>query len=388
MFRRKISHRLKIGRFLGIDLFIHWTFWLLILLVALSGLAEDQSWQTAGIAVLQILTLFLCVTLHEYGHALMARRFGIQTADITLLPIGGLARLERMPREPSQELLIAVAGPAVNVVIALLALIAVFFRFQNVQFDSLEYALRGIGEDPFGWLMIVNTVLVLFNMIPAFPMDGGRVLRAILAALLDYRRATRIAARIGLFMAIGMGTLGIYLHHAPMVLISAFIGYAGWVEARQVELLEAYRGIRIENAMVRPQEVILASDSLPMILDRFSRIDSSALPVVGVDNFFLGWIDLPSAVAAAEAMQWNLSAMDLADTQAPSLTFPGELSKQASALGGMEEPVAVVDDAGRLVGMLDPRWARLRSQLLHLREQTPTAAPPVVPSGWTGDQYA
>jgi len=388
MFRRKISHRLKIGRFLGIDLFIHWTFWLLILLVALSGLAEDQSWQTAGIAVLQILTLFLCVTLHEYGHALMARRFGIQTADITLLPIGGLARLERMPREPSQELLIAVAGPAVNVVIALLALIAVFFRFQNVQFDSLEYALQEIGEDPFGWLMIVNTVLVLFNMIPAFPMDGGRVLRAILAALLDYRRATRIAARIGLLMAIGMGTLGIYLHHAPMVLISAFIGYAGWVEARQVELLEAYRGIRIENAMVRPQEVILASDSLPMILDRFSRIDSAALPVVGVDNFFLGWIDLPAAVAAAEAMQWNLSAMDLADPQAPSLTFPGELSKQASALGGLEEPVAVVDDAGRLVGMLDPRWARLRSQLLHLREQTPTAASPVVPSGWTGDQYA
>src|SRR5512139_3060975 len=186
---------IRVGNLFGIPLFVHVTF---LLFLAWTGVTSWRAGSGASDAiegVLFISTLFACVVLHELGHALTARRYGITTRDITLLPIGGVARLDRMPDDPKQELWVAIAGPAVNVVIA-----AALFLVTQVT------SISGMGETGFeslvsgsflGRVMAVNVFLVLFNMLPAFPMDGGRVLRALLATRLEYTRATHIAAVVG-----------------------------------------------------------------------------------------------------------------------------------------------------------------------------------------------
>ncbi|MCA9108422.1 MAG: site-2 protease family protein [Planctomycetaceae bacterium] len=168
---------LKLGQIAGIGVFVHWSFFLLLAWIIYMGIAAGETAAVVIGGVGFILALFGCIVLHELGHALMARRFHVQTRDITLLPIGGVARLERIPRDPTQELLIAVAGPAVNVVIAIV-LAAVIVLFGHV--DQLGTTRLLTGQF-LARLMWVNLGLVLFNLIPAFPMDGGRVLRALLA---------------------------------------------------------------------------------------------------------------------------------------------------------------------------------------------------------------
>jgi Zn-dependent protease len=171
--------------------------------------------------VLFVLALFACVLLHEFGHAFAARGFGVATPDITLFPFGGVARLTRIPHQPWQELVVAIAGPLVNVMIAT-ALILVLHR--SAALEQLEYL-----EDPrvewLGKLASVNVTLVLFNLIPAFPMDGGRVLRALLAMTMPYTRATQIAAWIGQGLAAVFGILGLFGH--PMLIFIAFFIFAG-----------------------------------------------------------------------------------------------------------------------------------------------------------------
>ena len=234
----------KIGRFAGIDVHIHATF---LLLIAFYGFTYWQQTGTVsgtleGIAFL--LALFLSVVLHEYGHALTARRYGIKTADITLLPIGGVARLERMPDKPIQELWVALAGPAVNVVIA--AVLFVYLLVTNTFVPLTGMTLTG---GPFiERLLSVNLSLVLFNLLPAFPMDGGRVLRALLALRLDYVRATQIAATVGQGMALLFGILGLF-SNPFLVFIALFVWIGAQQEASMVQMKYALGGIPVRQAM-------------------------------------------------------------------------------------------------------------------------------------------
>ncbi|TWU20282.1 putative zinc metalloprotease Rip3 [Novipirellula galeiformis] len=210
-----------LGRLAGIDVRIHWTFLLVPLWVYFSSLAAGSGIASAALSVLFVLTIFACVLCHEYGHALMARYFGIPTRDITLLPIGGVASLQRMPRRPGQELAIALAGPAVNVGIA--AVIFAGIVFLNPASGAVAlFATQ---------LAIVNVALVVFNMLPAFPMDGGRVLRSLLAMWMPYASATRIAATIGQITAMGFGLLGLITGNWILVLVAGFIFLAARGEA-------------------------------------------------------------------------------------------------------------------------------------------------------------
>jgi len=217
----------KLGSPFGIGLYVHWTFGLLLAFLLISG---------AGLgAVAFVLAIFACVTLHEYGHALAARHYRIPTDSITLYPIGGVARLANMPPDPKQELVIALAGPAVNVVIAAL-LFPLAFLFSS-DFTAL---IPGAPGGFIAQLVAVNVTLVLFNMIPAFPMDGGRVFRAILSMRRSYASATDIAARTGQAIAVAFGIYGLFSPNFLLVFIAIFIYIAAGAERRSAFLRERF----------------------------------------------------------------------------------------------------------------------------------------------------
>ena len=217
----------RLGSAFGIPVYLHVTFLLLLGFIALSqGIAAGSPGAALG-GVFFVLAIFGCVLLHEFGHALAARRFGIATRDVTLLPIGGLARLERMPDDPRQELWVAVAGPAVNVAIAGLLGIWLFLT------GAAPAAGLGFSGGSFaGQLMTINLALVAFNMLPAFPMDGGRVLRALLAQRTSYVAATELAAKIGKGMALLFGIVGLLWN--PMLLFIAIVVWSGAAQEAEI----------------------------------------------------------------------------------------------------------------------------------------------------------
>jgi Zn-dependent protease len=265
----------RIGNFAGIDVYMHATFLLLLGWVAVSYWVAERSATAVILGVAFILALFLCVVLHEYGHALTARRFGIKTRDITLLPIGGLARLERMPEDPWQEFWVALAGPAVNVVIA--AAIG-FLLFVTGGFEPVEN-LTVVSGSMLERVLIANVVLVVFNMIPAFPMDGGRVVRALLATRLDYARATRMAASLGQTIALLFGAVGFFYN--PILLFIAFFVWIGASqEAAAVETKFALSGTRVRDAMLTRFRALDAGDSLAAAVDMILDGSQQDFPVV------------------------------------------------------------------------------------------------------------
>ncbi len=248
---------LSVGSYRGIDVSIHLTF---LLLLAFLGV---NAWLASGsvAAVLGglgfILLVFVCVLLHEFGHALAAARFGIRTRDIVLYPIGGVARLERMPEDPRQELRVALAGPAVNVAIAAVLLLWLVISGALVPVDQLGWARGPFIER----LMLVNLFLVGFNLIPAFPMDGGRVLRALMALRMDYTRATRIAAGVGQALALVFGFVGLLWN--PFLLFIAFFVWIGAAqEASMVMMKSSLGGIPLQRVMMRDFETLEVDDQL------------------------------------------------------------------------------------------------------------------------------
>ncbi len=358
-----LNSRLRIGTFFDIQLYVHWTFALLVGFVAFMS-REGGVWGMAyGVATL--LGMFLCVTLHEYGHALAARRFGVPTLDITLLPIGGVARLQRMPREPWQELVVAVAGPAVNVVIAL-SLATGLLVYGGTQWVWGMPTERGVIEtaeaalaEP-SWLglaitlLLVNTILVVFNMIPAFPMDGGRVLRSLLAMITSYRRATIIASRIGLASAVVMALLALNVGAPIPVLIAVFIGYVGLAEARQVEVMETVRGLTVRGAMIRHPVSVSMDIPLWEVARRWQSLPLIGIPVVTRFDTVAGMLWMKDLADAAET-RVNLMAPagQMADHDAVVIGIDDDLESVMVAGGAKQRLFPVADHDGRLVGILD-----------------------------------
>jgi Zn-dependent protease len=246
--------RLKIGSGFGIPVYLHWTFLLVPLWVLYNQ--PDGAEDHLVLVFTALPLIFACVVLHEFGHALAARYFGIGTHDITLYPIGGVARLKRMSDKPLEEFVISVAGPAVNVVIAFV-LFCVLAPLWVVQPGA---ALHSFGGKVAGVLLAANVVMVLFNLLPAFPMDGGRVLRAILASFLEYFHATQIAVGVGMGMALLMGVAGVLvLRDNPMlVVIAIFVFFAGQQELAAARYRQQQRyfpdqeGPPLEVLPVRP----------------------------------------------------------------------------------------------------------------------------------------
>lgn len=269
----------KIGTFAGIDVFIHATFLLIIGWVGFSYWQQTRTLAGTLEGILFTLILFLCVVLHEFGHSLTARRYDIKTRDITLYPIGGVARLERMPDQPIQELWVALAGPAVNVVIA-----ALLFGWLVISGTLAPLANLSLTSGPFvERLLLVNVSLVLFNMIPAFPMDGGRVLRALLALRLEYTRATQIAATVGQGLALFLGLLGLF-SNPFLVFIALFVWIGAGQEASMVQMKTALGGIPVARAMLTDFRSISPRDTLAQAVELILSGSQTDFPVVESDK--------------------------------------------------------------------------------------------------------
>ena len=265
----------KIGEWAGIGVYMHATFLLLLGWVALSNWLTGRDMAAALGGVAFVLALFLCVVLHEYGHALTARRYGIKTRDITLLPIGGVARLERMPEDPKQEFWVALAGPAVNVVIA--AALFIWLQLTNSMqpLGTLSASAGSLIER----LMAVNVSLVLFNLIPAFPMDGGRVVRAFMAMRIEYTRATQLAANLGQGFAFLFGLIGLFTNPF-LVFVALFVWIGAAQEASMVQMKSSLSGIPVSRAMLTNFSTVSPHDLLARVVDLILSGSQHDFPVV------------------------------------------------------------------------------------------------------------
>lgn len=233
---------LKIARLFDVPIFLHWSF--AIVPIAVFFIWKDEGTEGKGLLWLSLFTLclFLSILLHEYGHALTARRFGVKTKDIILLPIGGLARLTRLPQKPSQELIVAIAGPMVNIAIAILLAPFTYFFWKKLEVTALPLP-EAITEDFTFFIPLLfglNILLAFFNLIPAFPMDGGRILRALLSMKLSRVKATWIASILGQIIAAGMVIYAIWKARPSYTLIGAFIYFTARRE---------YRWVKTESAL-------------------------------------------------------------------------------------------------------------------------------------------
>jgi Zn-dependent protease len=267
-----------IGRIAGIKILVHWTFLLLLGWIVFSEAGKGSSTATIIITVIFVLSIFLCVLLHELGHSLTAKRYGIETKKITLLPIGGVASLERIPEDPKQELWVALAGPAVNVVIALILL--PFIAKSQLFVDA---PLAGIASTE-GFLFSlfrVNVMLVLFNAIPAFPMDGGRILRALLALRMGRIRATQIAANLGQFLALAFVFYGLF-GNPLLILIGIFVYFGARSENIMVQHQELLKDYTVQSAMMTSFVTLSPADTVKDAADKL--LSGSDQDLIVVDN--------------------------------------------------------------------------------------------------------
>ena len=274
----------SIGTVKGTAVRIHATFFLLLLWVGIGG------WATGGpTAALHIITLiclvFFCVVLHEFGHIFAARRFGVRTPEVVLLPIGGVSRLERIPEEPRAEFVIAIAGPLVTLAIAL-GLLLVLGRIPSPE----EIQLGGGVQGMIAQLAYINLFLFLFNLIPAFPMDGGRVLRAGLSAWLGHSQGTRVAAGIGQFCAILLGVAGIFSSNIILVLIAVFVYFAAGSETGIVALRDITAGKTARESMIDNFVRLQASDPVATAASTLIHSDQGEFPVLDHHGHLVGFL--------------------------------------------------------------------------------------------------
>jgi len=338
---------LKLGKFAGIDVFVHATFFMLLGWVALMHWQREQSASAALGGALFIIAIFICVVLHEYGHALMARRYGIATRDIILLPIGGVARLERMPTQPVQELWVALAGPAVNVVI-----VAVLYGWLKLTAAWEPVQSLTVTTGPFlERLMAANIVMIVFNMIPAFPLDGGRVLRALMATRMAYNRATQRAAVIGRGLAILFGALG-FLYNPFLILIAIFIYVGAGQEAELAEIKTAVGDVPVSRAMVSDFKTLSARDSLNRAVELTLAGTQKDFPVVnnGMLAGVLRQTDLFRALSERDARTSSVASVESGKLVIVEATDP--LDSVVAKFSECDCQTLPVTRGGELVGLL------------------------------------
>ncbi len=345
----------KIGRFSGIDVKVHWTFFLLLAFFAFIGYQASGSPLGALTAVVMIVALFLCVLLHEFGHSLVAQRLGIEIHSITLLPIGGVSNLESLPEKPADEVKISVAGPLVSVVLALF-----FFgvglllgAVPSIPADDLFTGFGSVGQFFFN-LGFLNILLAVFNLLPAFPLDGGRILRGLLATRLEAVRATDISSTIGQVFAAAFFLIGLLSGDILLALVAVFIFFGASGESQMVKQRELTRGLTVSDVMgTKPHtETVTPNHTFGQVLELVIHGYQEDFPVLD-DGKLVGMLTRDEIMTAAHSPERYSSVRDLMKTNVPTISSQADLFEdglrilQQSGLRALP-----VTENGELVGML------------------------------------
>lgn len=342
-----MSWSLNIGSIAGTQVRIHITFLLFLGWIFFASYASGGQ-QAAISSLIFMLLLFACVLLHEFGHIFTARGFGVKTPDVTLLPIGGLARLERIPEEPREEFLIAIAGPLVNVVIAVGLM---FFAGAHIDATALA-AVESAKVSLIDRLAAVNLFLALFNMIPAFPMDGGRVLRALLATRLGFVRATEIAAFIGQGFAFALGFAGLF-GNPMLIFIAIFVYLAASGEAHSVAMRAMSRGVPVGTAMMTQFATLTPEKEIEDAVKTLLDTSQSEFPVVDADGKPMGLLARNDIIRALKERGPGAKVAEAMTSPLPTVGHRRCLDEAFRILQEKSGPaVAIVDPAGRLVGLV------------------------------------
>jgi Zn-dependent protease/CBS domain-containing protein len=335
-----------IARIAGTTVRLHVTF--LLFLVWIGG----SYWRLGGReaafeGVLFMVLLFACVLAHEFGHIIAARRFGVSTPDVTLLPIGGVARLERIPEKPSQELVVALAGPAVNLVIGLVLFLVLGTTPAGGEPQDTDAGLLDR-------LLTANLFLAVFNLIPAFPMDGGRVLRALLGYRFSYSRATQIAASIGQGIAFLFGALGLFGN--PMLLfIAVFVWFGAAAEAHEAQVRQVSSGVLVSDAMVTKFETLSPLSRVEDAVQCLIHTTQHEFPVVDGSGRLRGILTRDGMIQALRDHGPDASVLDAMHRDVPTLHHRQTLERALRLLqGGRVPAVGVTDNADRLIGLVTP----------------------------------
>jgi stage IV sporulation protein FB len=359
---------LKIGSVAGTAVRIHVTFllflaWIFGVNLAASG--QEAAWSGLVFMVL----LFLCVLLHEFGHIFTARGFGVNTPDVILLPIGGVARLERIPEKPSEEFLIAIAGPLVNVAIAVLLVLVGGAKLQLSHLANLDISGGGLIDQ----LAAVNLFLAIFNLIPAFPMDGGRVLRALLASRLGYVHATEVAAMIGQWVAFALGFLGLF-GNPLLIFVAIFVYLAAASEAHMVAIRAASRGVPVSAAMMTQYATLTPDEHIDAAVQTLLATSQGEFPVIDGMSRPVGVLGRNDLIRALKERGPDARVADTMGGPIPTVSHRACLDEAFRLLQEKSSPaVGVVNAAGRLIGLVTSETV---GEMLMLQQAMPKGFPP------------
>jgi Zn-dependent protease len=353
-----MSWSVTLFRVKGIDIKVHATFALILVWAAYYwGTNADDALTGALFGIAATLLLFAAVVVHELAHSMQARRFGVPVRDITLYPIGGAARMEQLPETPGQELRIAIAGPLASLTIAAI-LGAVGWLLDWRAIISLDELYDSLGDTSWSgmlaYLTMANLLLALFNLLPAFPLDGGRVFRALLAMRMDYTRATQVAVVVGQGLAFGLGFLGFASGSWSLIPIAFFIWIAGAQEGKQVEVKSALRETTVGQAMTRQPRVLAPDDSLALAADLLLSTEQGAFPVVArADRPLVGLLTEADLLQGLRRQPATAALREAMRTDVPTTTVAEPLFQALQRMTASRATAMVVLDAdGVVVGLL------------------------------------
>lgn len=382
-------------RLLGIDVKVHWSFVLVLAFGAFVYGAGPAGWVVGALyGVITILLLFVCVTMHEYGHALAARRFGIGTRSILLLPIGGVANLEHLPEKPGQEIVIVAAGPLVNVLLAIVLLpVALLVGGGNGQsvfnFNAMGASIQSPGIfNLLVFLVSTNVLLALFNLLPAFPLDGGRLLRAVLAYMMPYPRATQTAVAVGRLLAVFMAVFGIFSGAIGLLLIAFFVYVGGSAELEAVSSRAVLRKFRAGSALTHNAVTLYSSERLERATQLIMNSYQTDYPVRDLTGQFVGVLTRPLLVNALREIGPEARIVDVMQpaSAVPRCSPETDLAAVWEMMSQSGSRVVAVADHDKVLGIITSddisEVFQVMGAIMEKRTQPPSAS---VDSGETRD---
>jgi Zn-dependent protease/CBS domain-containing protein len=342
---------INLGRFLGIDIKVHWAFFLILIWGAFSY--GGNAGPLYGLLV--TLALFTLVLLHEMGHSLAARAYGIGVRDITLLPIGGVARLERMPDKPAQELVVALAGPAVNVVLAVGLLPVAVGLAMGQDMLSLSAWMQPGWRGLLLFLLSANVTLAAFNLIPAFPLDGGRVFRALLGMFVDYQRATHIAVNVGRFLAVALGVFAVLNGQFLLAFIALFIFTASGQEGQAAAMRGLLSNVQVKQTLPNNRVMLSPEATVAQVTSMALEGNQANLAVVdAASGELLGVVHAREVARSADLNEWHKTMRELMSPVegVPKVTLGSTLAEVFDSLTQASSRVAAVYEGIRFYGLI------------------------------------